>query len=91
VLLESTTLKQAEGEPSTLDNAYKLYGHRFHISFSCIETRHNKKAIGKDPMRCDGCPWHAPMFRRSEALCDMTKTQHNEVLKSSWGFSELSR
>lgn len=91
VFLEGHNFKQSKGELiHTWKHLWALWPHLFHISFSCTEMRH-KKTMGQDPTRCEGCPWHEPKFRMSEDLYHMTKTQCNEVLKSSYGFSELSR
>lgn len=50
-----------------------------------------EKGDGARPYKMRGVPQHEPKFRKSEDLYHMTKTQCNEVLESSWGFSELSR
>lgn len=46
---------------------------------------------GARPTGCDGYPQREPKCRMSKNLHRMTETRCNEVLKSSWGFFELSR
>lgn len=88
VFLEGHLSTRQKGNSSTLENTSELHEHGFHTSFSCTETRHNKKTTRQDPTRCKG---HEPEFKVSEDLYHMTETQHSEALKSSWGFAELSR
>lgn len=79
-ILEGTTLKQTQGEFIHTKHTHKLHDCGFHTSFSCTETKHNKKTAGQDPTRCEGCPWHDPS---SECLRTSIKWENPSAVKSS--------